>query len=60
MGRADEFGSLAVGKSADFIVLDQDILTLADAGRAEEVGRTKVLETWFKGREVYAAGAPGS
>jgi predicted amidohydrolase YtcJ len=60
MGREREFGSLTVGKSADFIVLDQDILKLGDEGRAEEIGRTKVLETWFKGREVYAAGAPGS
>jgi predicted amidohydrolase YtcJ len=58
MGRADEFGSLEVGKSADFIVLDQDILALADAGQAEKIGRTKVLETWFKGRKVYAAPGP--
>ncbi|HEY2661094.1 MAG TPA: amidohydrolase family protein [Caulobacteraceae bacterium] len=55
MGRADEFGSLEVGKSADFILLDQDILALGDAGRGEEIGKTKVLETWFQGRKVYAA-----
>ena len=57
MGRADEFGSLEVGKSADFILLDQDILALADAGRAGEIGKTRVLETWFKGRQIYAAPA---
>ena len=55
MGRADEFGSLTPGKSADFIVLDRDILALGDAGRPEEIGKTKVLETWFKGHKVYAA-----
>jgi predicted amidohydrolase YtcJ len=58
MGRSGEFGSLEVGKSADFILLDQDILALADAGHAEKIGATKVLETWFKGRKVYTA--PGS
>jgi predicted amidohydrolase YtcJ len=55
MGRADEIGSLEVGKSADFILVDQDILALADEGRPEAVGKTHVLETWFRGRRVYAA-----
>jgi predicted amidohydrolase YtcJ len=55
MGRAAEFGSIEVGKSADFIVLDRDILALADAGRAEEIAATRVLETRFKGQKVYAA-----
>jgi len=58
MGRADEFGSIEAGKSADFIVVDRDILALADAGRPEEIGKTKVLETWFRGRKVYAAAKP--
>jgi len=53
MGRAQDFGSLAVGKSGDFIVLDQDIFALARRGRAEDIGKTKVLETWFQGRRVY-------
>ena len=57
MGRSNEFGSLEVGKSADFIVLDQDILALADAGQPDKIGKTKVLETWFKGRKVYQAAA---
>jgi len=47
-------GSLEVGKSADFIVLDQDILALADSGHADDIMRTQVLETWFQGKEVYA------
>ena len=55
MGRASEYGSLEVGKSADFILLNQDILALADAGQPEMIGKTKVVETWFRGQKVYAA-----
>lgn len=58
MGRAGEFGSLETGKSADFVVLDQDILKLTDDGKAEQIGKTKVLETWFRGKLVYAAPSP--
>jgi predicted amidohydrolase YtcJ len=46
-------GSLEAGKSADFIVLDRDILALADSGHTDEVAGTKVLETWFRGARVY-------
>ena len=46
-------GSLEAGKSADFIVVDRDILKLADSGRAGDIARTRVLETWFQGKEVY-------
>jgi hypothetical protein len=50
-----EAGSIQVGKSADFIELDQDILSLGDAHRAADIARTHVLRTWFKGRPVYTA-----
>lgn len=50
-------GSLEVGKSADFIVLDRDILALADGGHPEEIAGTRVLETWFQGKKVYTAAA---
>ena len=46
-------GSIEVGKSADLIVVDQDVLALADAGKAEEIIKTKVLETYFRGEQVY-------
>jgi len=58
LGRNTEIGSLEVGKSADFVVLDRDILALADAGHAEDIAATQVLETWFRGRRVYQASAP--
>ncbi len=47
-------GSLEVGKSADFIVLDRDILQLAEHGHADSIAGTRVLDTWFEGRRVFA------
>ncbi|WP_084344551.1 amidohydrolase [Microbacterium resistens] len=51
MGLGDETGSLAVGKSADFVVLDRDAI----ACPPEDIVRTRVLSTWFTGREVFSA-----
>jgi predicted amidohydrolase YtcJ len=48
-------GSLEPGKSADFIVLDRDILTLADSGHPEKIADTHVLATWFQGKKVYTS-----
>ncbi len=55
LNRAADIGSIEVGKSADFIIVDQNILTLADQGHAEKIGDTKVLETWFMGKKVYSS-----
>jgi len=55
MGREREFGSLEVGKSADFIVMDRDIVALADRGTPERIADARVLSTWFKGQAVYKA-----
>lgn len=50
MGLADEVGQLVPGMSADFIVLDQDLFE-ADP---EKIYATRVLATYFEGRQVYA------
>ena len=50
MGLAAETGSLAVGKSADFVVLARDAI----AGPPDEIVHTEVVSTWFAGREVYS------
>ena len=48
LGREAEIGSLVVGKSADFIVLDRDVLSVP----AGEIGDTRVMETYFLGKRV--------
>ncbi|KAA9133580.1 amidohydrolase [Marinihelvus fidelis] len=44
-----DIGSLSVGKRADFIVLDADLMTVP----AEDIAAIRVLETWIDGRRVY-------
>ncbi|KUR74583.1 amidohydrolase [Novosphingobium sp. Fuku2-ISO-50] len=53
MGRDREFGSITMGKSADFILIDQDILDLEHQAKPEAIGKTRVLKTWFRGKLVY-------
>ena len=57
LGWGDQAGSLETGKSADFIVLDRDILALGDQGKTAAIEGTRVLETWFMGRRVFKLGA---
>ena len=57
LGRDHEFGSIEVGKSADFVILDRDILALADGAKADDIAGTRVVETWFQGKRVYRAPA---
>lgn len=42
-------GSIAVGNSADLVVLDRDVFSVEPA----EIGRARVLLTLFEGRPVY-------
>ncbi len=48
-------GSIEVGKSADFVLLDRDVVALAATGKAADIAATKVLGTWFMGRQVYGS-----
>lgn len=45
----NEIGSLEVGKSADFIVVDQDLMTVPEV----KILDTKVLETYSNGKKVF-------
>jgi predicted amidohydrolase YtcJ len=53
MSQADTLGSLEVGKLADLIVVDQDVVALAESGRAHEISETRVLLTLFDGKIVF-------
>jgi len=46
-----EVGSLAPGKRADFVVLDQNLFEIDSA----QIPETKVLSTWLDGEVVYRA-----
>lgn len=45
----NEIGSLEVGKSGDFIIVDQDLMTVPEV----KILDTKVLETYSNGKIVY-------
>jgi predicted amidohydrolase YtcJ len=45
-------GSIEVGKSADLIVLDQNLFEIP----IESVSDTRALQTYFEGELVYSAG----
>ena len=49
MGMENVTGSLAVGKSADLIVLDRNLFEIAPS----DIADTKVLMTFFEGRVVF-------
>lgn len=52
LGRENEFGSLSVGKRADFTVLGADPVKVP----GEEIAAIPVLETWVDGIRRYQAG----
>ena len=55
LGQSDITGSLELGKKADFVILNQDLLALEDSGDTHKISDTKILSTWFDGREIYSA-----
>jgi predicted amidohydrolase YtcJ len=47
----DRIGTITVGKRADLVVIDRDVLAIDP----HDVSETRVLSTWLDGREVYHA-----
>lgn len=58
MTHDDELGSLETSKIADLIVIDRNIVELAEAGNGAAVGQTNVLMTMFDGRIIFEAESP--
>ena len=54
LGLENERGSIKLGKWADFVLADRDVFGCA----ATEIGKTKVVSTWFEGEQVYPAPEP--
>ena len=53
MTHDDRLGSIETGKTADLIVLSQNIVELADNGEPHKIGDTEVTTTVFDGKIVY-------
>ena len=51
--REDDIGSIEVGKYADFIVLDRNLLEIP----IDDIDSTDVLQTIFAGKTVYESGS---
>jgi hypothetical protein len=49
IAKEDETGTIEVGKSADFIVIDQNLLEIPSS----KIHKTKVLRTVLQGKTVY-------
>ncbi|MDG0968332.1 MAG: amidohydrolase family protein [Porticoccaceae bacterium] len=54
LNQAEITGSLELGKKADFVILDQNLLTLEAEGRSDEISDTQILSTWFNGKKIYS------
>jgi len=52
-GHEQQVASIEAGKIADIIVLDQNIVELADSGQPERIGETRVKMTVFDGKVVF-------
>ena len=53
LGLQEDRGSIEVGKYADFVVLDKDVLEMEAQGKQKEIFKVNVANTWFEGKQVY-------
>ena len=53
MGHDDRLGSIEVGKIADLIIINQNVVDLAEQNNASKIGETLVDLTLFNGRVIY-------
>lgn len=54
LGIENERGSVKVGKYADFVILDKNILNY-EGTELRTICDTKILDTYFEGENVYKA-----
>jgi len=52
-GHDDRLGSIETGKIADLVVLDQNIVELAQSGQPERIGETRAIMTLFDGNIIF-------
>lgn len=53
LGHDNVLGSIEVGKTADLVVLNQNVVELAERGLAERIGETLVELTIFDGKIIF-------
>ena len=53
MGHDDRLGSIEVGKIADLVILDRNVVELAEQNQADRIGKTLVDLTLFNGKVIY-------
>ena len=49
LGWERETGTIAPGRSADFVIVDRDVMGCP----LEALKQTQVIQTWFRGNKVY-------
>jgi predicted amidohydrolase YtcJ/mannose-6-phosphate isomerase-like protein (cupin superfamily) len=54
-GHDARLGSIEVGKKADLIAIDRNLIKLAETDRANEIGNTRVTLTIFDGKVIHEA-----
>ena len=53
MGHDDRLGSIEAGKIADLVILNQNVVELAEQNQAHWIGETLVDLTLFNGKVIY-------